>query len=99
MFFFFSSRRRHTRCALVTIVQTCALPIFLWMFSFLMLVPLTALAQEPTTDVQMQAGVGFLGMLLIGLIAGWIAEKITASDHGLLTNLLVGIAGDRKSVV
>src|SRR3546814_10160328 len=27
MYFFFSSRRRHTRCALVTGVQTCALPI------------------------------------------------------------------------
>src|SRR3546814_15535476 len=26
--FFVSSRRRHTRCALVTGVQTCALPIF-----------------------------------------------------------------------
>src|SRR3546814_5943467 len=29
LLFFFSSRRRHTRCALVTGVQTCALPIFL----------------------------------------------------------------------
>src|SRR3546814_867952 len=28
--FFFSSRRRHTRCALVTGVQTCALPIFIF---------------------------------------------------------------------
>src|SRR3546814_7206767 len=28
--FFFSSKRRHTRCALVTGVQTCALPI--WSF-------------------------------------------------------------------
>src|SRR3546814_3409636 len=28
MSFLFSSRRRHTRCALVTGVQTCALPIF-----------------------------------------------------------------------
>src|SRR3546814_5760578 len=28
IFFFFSSRRRHTSCALVTGVQTCALPIF-----------------------------------------------------------------------
>src|SRR3546814_6852116 len=28
-FFFFSSRRRHTSCALVTGVQTCALPILL----------------------------------------------------------------------
>src|SRR3546814_2978164 len=27
-YFFFPSRRRHTRCALVTGVQTCALPIF-----------------------------------------------------------------------
>src|SRR3546814_3044660 len=33
--FFFSSRRRHTRCALVTGVQTCALPI-----SHLQLAPL-----------------------------------------------------------
>src|SRR3546814_2456355 len=28
LFFFFSSRSRHTRCALVTGVQTCALPIW-----------------------------------------------------------------------
>src|SRR3546814_19912326 len=27
MFFFFASRSRHTRCSLVTGVQTCALPI------------------------------------------------------------------------
>jgi uncharacterized membrane protein YeaQ/YmgE (transglycosylase-associated protein family) len=38
-------------------------------------------------------GVGFFGMLVIGIIAGYMAEKVTASDHGLLTNLLVGIAG------
>lgn len=37
--------------------------------------------------------VGFFGMLIIGIVAGYIAEKVTASDHGLLTNLLVGIAG------
>src|SRR3546814_10212403 len=33
LFFFFSSRRRHTRCALVTGVQTCALPISGWPLS------------------------------------------------------------------
>jgi uncharacterized membrane protein YeaQ/YmgE (transglycosylase-associated protein family) len=38
-------------------------------------------------------GVGFIGMLIIGIVAGYVAEKATASDHGLLTNLLVGIAG------
>src|SRR3546814_10397009 len=31
--FFGSSRRRHTRCALVTGVQTCALPICRWAWS------------------------------------------------------------------
>src|SRR6188472_3768235 len=31
-FFFFSSRRRHTRCETVTGVQTCALPISLLTF-------------------------------------------------------------------
>ena len=40
-----------------------------------------------------QPGVGFFALLIIGVLAGWIAEKVTASDHGLLTNLLVGIAG------
>src|SRR3546814_9683392 len=34
-YFFLSSRRRHTRCALVTGVQTCALPIWIWSFNFL----------------------------------------------------------------
>src|SRR3546814_7901843 len=33
--FFFSSRRRHTRCALVTGVQTCALPILACALSLL----------------------------------------------------------------
>src|SRR3546814_12200931 len=33
LFFFFSSRRRHTRCALVTGVQTYALPISSWSLS------------------------------------------------------------------
>ena len=37
--------------------------------------------------------VGFFGMLIIGILAGYFAEKVTSSDHGLLTNLLVGIAG------
>src|SRR3546814_10402518 len=35
--FFFSNRRRHTRCALVTGVQTCALPIFNLQYSCAMI--------------------------------------------------------------
>src|SRR3546814_9178680 len=38
--FFFASRRRHTRCALVTGVQTCALPILNQLTSTLQGVPL-----------------------------------------------------------
>lgn len=38
-------------------------------------------------------GVGFFMTLVIGLIAGWIAEKVTSSNHGLLTNLLIGVCG------
>ena len=36
---------------------------------------------------------GFFAMLIIGALAGWIAEKVTRSDHGLLTNIILGIAG------
>ena len=38
-------------------------------------------------------GVGFLSMLLIGAIAGWVAEKVTEANHNIFTNILVGIAG------
>src|SRR3546814_9917408 len=40
LIFFFSSRRRHTRCALVTGVQTCALPILAQIVIFLLGWPL-----------------------------------------------------------
>ena len=49
--------------------------------------------EDQTQSLLSMPGVGLLGMLIIGILAGWIAEKVTASDHGLLTNLLVGIAG------
>jgi uncharacterized membrane protein YeaQ/YmgE (transglycosylase-associated protein family) len=38
-------------------------------------------------------GVGLFTMLIIGAIAGWIAEKVTSSDHGIFTNILVGMCG------
>ncbi|WP_370673670.1 GlsB/YeaQ/YmgE family stress response membrane protein [Pleomorphomonas sp. PLEO] len=39
------------------------------------------------------AGVGILGTIIIGLLAGWLAERFTRSNHGLLTNLLLGVVG------
>ena len=38
-------------------------------------------------------GVGIFGTLLIGGVAGWIAEKLTGASHGLLTNIVIGIMG------
>ena len=38
-------------------------------------------------------GVGLFGALVIGILAGWIAEKVTSRNHGLLTNLIVGVVG------
>ncbi|MCT4656122.1 MAG: GlsB/YeaQ/YmgE family stress response membrane protein [Cohaesibacter sp.] len=36
---------------------------------------------------------GFFGWIIIGIIAGYIAEKVTKSDHGLFMNLGVGLVG------
>lgn len=38
-------------------------------------------------------GIGWFAFLVVGLLAGWIAEKIMGRDHGLLTNLIVGVVG------
>jgi uncharacterized membrane protein YeaQ/YmgE (transglycosylase-associated protein family) len=38
-------------------------------------------------------GVGFFGTLLIGGLAGWIAEKLTKSEMGLIMNIVTGIVG------
>ena len=34
-----------------------------------------------------------LAWIVVGIIAGWLAERITRRNHGLLTNLVVGIVG------
>lgn len=39
------------------------------------------------------SGVGIIGALVIGILAGWIAEKVMGRDHGLITNLIVGVVG------
>ena len=38
-------------------------------------------------------GVGIIGWIVIGIAAGFVAEKVMKRDHGLLTNLLVGVVG------
>lgn len=36
---------------------------------------------------------GIIAWIIIGIIAGWIAEKLMGRDHGLVTNLIVGVLG------
>ena len=36
---------------------------------------------------------GWIIAIVIGVLAGWIAEKLMKRDHGLLTNLVVGLVG------
>jgi uncharacterized membrane protein YeaQ/YmgE (transglycosylase-associated protein family) len=38
-------------------------------------------------------GVGWFGTLIIGGLAGWIAEKLTSTHMGILMNIIVGIIG------
>jgi len=48
---------------------------------------------EPNTLMDLGGGVGWIGTLIIGGLAGWIAEKVMKEDHGLLKNIIIGIIG------
>lgn len=40
------------------------------------------------------AGVGIIGAIIIGLLAGWIAQQlVSGGSGGLVTNLIVGLIG------
>jgi uncharacterized membrane protein YeaQ/YmgE (transglycosylase-associated protein family) len=39
------------------------------------------------------SGIGWLLAIIVGIAAGWLAEKIMRREHGLLTNLIVGLVG------
>src|SRR3546814_9814994 len=57
--FFFSSRRRHTRCALVTGVQTCALPICSKRGFYLILRPSVSSSRCLANDLTTCGGLDF----------------------------------------
>src|SRR3546814_2680980 len=77
LFFFFSSRRRHTRCALVTGVQTCALPILDEPFG----------ALDPVTREQLSTAVrrlhDTLGLTTI-MVTHDMAEALLLADRVLV---------------
>src|SRR3546814_4920412 len=78
--FFFSSRRRHTSCALVTGVQTCALPIcFLGAGGIGNVGTLVLIDSEVSANISVQAaGIGNVGFVTIigSTISGNIAGEI-----------------------
>ena len=39
------------------------------------------------------AQIGWVGAIIIGGIAGWLAEVITRSNMGIITNVILGIIG------
>src|SRR3546814_18415095 len=87
LYFFFSSRRRHTRCALVTGVQTCALPILTCVAVLLSRPPASPRQLGPAGDVVCHRA-GRIAVTVLPALAWW---KVNCTLSPTFT--------DRKSVV
>lgn len=48
---------------------------------------------DQTYSIMGMPGVGLFGFLVIGFLAGWIAERSMNRSHGFLTNIFVGVIG------
>src|SRR3546814_5559671 len=95
--FFFSSRRRHTRCALVTGVQTCALPILL-SFSRWQVVLIIAICLAGVATVVPN----FFSRDTVESFPSWLPKKqlnLGLDLQGGAYLLFEVDTGDRKSVV
>src|SRR3546814_2820281 len=97
--FFFSSRRRHTRCALVTGVQTCALPIF---GELLVIVRAEAAVAEPQPADQpamhQQVGVSADRRREVGVARQAEAEMPGIARRVVRLRLQIGRASCRERV-
>jgi len=38
-------------------------------------------------------GLNWIMTIIVGGLAGWVAEKVMKADHGLITNVILGISG------
>src|SRR3546814_11725143 len=85
--FFFSSRRRHTRCALVTGVQTCALPICLHVLLVL---------GEEAGDLLAQLRLRLAGLAARGdVVAEALAGDRKSVEQGKRVSVRVDLGGRR----
>lgn len=48
---------------------------------------------ESNNLMDLGGGVGWIGTLLIGALAGWIAERVMKEEHGLIKNIIIGVIG------
>src|SRR3546814_10641588 len=83
--YIFSSRRRHTRCALVTGVQTCALPIYQFCVADLVYRPRHAAVVQRHAEFA-GAGPQFLRMGAVAdhelvRTAGWLVDLCVRRQH------------------
>src|SRR3546814_2340873 len=96
-FFFFSSRRRHTRCALVTGVQTCALPISIHSYTMLTVNAdnheLMRHYHKPDDEKRSVV------ILPQGLYSDWLDAPVEASQEFMRLYPADRLCADRKSVV
>src|SRR5262249_12860261 len=49
--------------------------------------------QQFMRESNMEAGIGWMAAIIIGGIAGWLAEQFMKSDMGLLMNIALGVVG------
>src|SRR3546814_9157601 len=106
MFVFFSSRRRHTICALGTGVQTCALPISLrWRSGALGSLSVTMLTYpknlEGSITILGEKGTARIGGVAVNEVKEWQFAEPHPDDPGIAeasyeTTSVSGV--DRKSV-
>src|SRR3546814_5195540 len=90
IYFCFSSRRRHTRCALVTGVQTCALPILV--ASAEAAAAASAAAEATTTAARWSSS------FLIGLISICLSFKTDRRSRRRCGHIQIGRASCRERV-
>src|SRR3546814_4192500 len=89
--FYFSSRRRHTRCALVTGVQTCALPIFGHKA-----LPDSIRHHQPFDVLGAAMCAGMLGLIVVGLESGVHGDSPVISAAIVLLGIAVGIRSEER---
>src|SRR3546814_6785937 len=93
--FFFSSRRRHTRCALVTGVQTCALPISPTMSAE----EVTAFYQDETARIRYSMILfNWFGVGLIPLVMLLVMQVRRMSHRTPILSYKIGRASCRERV-